>query len=673
MSGVSFENKTEEYNGTAHSLDITGNLPTGVTASYTYKLNDTLVDTSEVINAGAYEVTVAFTHTNTNYKEVSNKTATLTISPKNTEFLVEDITDIIVSERTFAQVTPTLTVKADNNTLVLNIDYEVTYTDNTTILEGIETTATATVTGIGNYAGEKQATFIIKLSAEKRLAEDAIELSANSTVDSDDINTLPLTLSNGSRVTYTGAPTNLTIDLSTGEFTVIKTTEIQNPTFTAIVSCDNVVEYVTMTVVIHADQTFTDETTNVIIDNANEEISSVAVTQVEEITVANYEVMAGEQPLIAYNISLLNTNNIEIHQPGKPVTVKLPVPEGVTSDNVIVYHRSDEGVMTRVSGVTIVDGKVVFEASQFSNYVIAKELTYEVKFYNGSIQVGETITGKYNDSINKPSNPTKESTVQYTYTFVGWDGNNDGEVDTISTITDNLEYHALYTETINKYTLSFDTNGGSTIEAIEKEYGSAITKPTDPTKESVMFAGWYTTEEYTDEFVFDVIPNENTTIYAKWTKEVIEWKLVTNASDLEIHDVIVITNDDATKAIANMNSGNETVADVTSLNDGAEIAISDNVQQFTLTNGTVSDSFGLYNGSGYLDSSTNTLNTKSKLDTTGSWNITISDSIATFKSKNIFSKYLVYKAPYNEPNFSFSVSSSNSIRIYKYTVTVVTA
>ena len=63
--------------------------------------------------------------------------------------------------------------------------------------------------------------------------------------------------------------------------------------------------------------------------------------------------------------------------------------------------------------------------------------------------------------------------------------------------------------TINQYTIIFDTAGGSAIASITKDFGSAITKPSDPTKVGYSFAGW-------DKDVPATMPAENMTITAKW-------------------------------------------------------------------------------------------------------------------------------------------------------------
>ncbi len=68
-------------------------------------------------------------------------------------------------------------------------------------------------------------------------------------------------------------------------------------------------------------------------------------------------------------------------------------------------------------------------------------------------------------------------------------------------------------------TLTFDSQGGSNVEAIEEKPGTAITAPADPTKEGYDFGGWYNTADCNDGDVADltVMPNESKTVYAKWT------------------------------------------------------------------------------------------------------------------------------------------------------------
>ena len=68
----------------------------------------------------------------------------------------------------------------------------------------------------------------------------------------------------------------------------------------------------------------------------------------------------------------------------------------------------------------------------------------------------------------------------------------------------------------NTYSITFDTNGGSALPALEALYGAAVEAPGDPTRYGHVFSGWYADEELTEEYLFDTMPLNGTTVYAKW-------------------------------------------------------------------------------------------------------------------------------------------------------------
>jgi len=63
---------------------------------------------------------------------------------------------------------------------------------------------------------------------------------------------------------------------------------------------------------------------------------------------------------------------------------------------------------------------------------------------------------------------------------------------------------------INQYTITFNTEGGSAVSPITKDFGATVTAPTAPTKEGFSFAGW-------EPEIPAVMPAKNMTIKAKWT------------------------------------------------------------------------------------------------------------------------------------------------------------
>lgn len=109
----------------------------------------------------------------------------------------------------------------------------------------------------------------------------------------------------------------------------------------------------------------------------------------------------------------------------------------------------------------------------------------------------DPITQDYGTRITRPSSPTKEG-----YTFIGWDQN-------IPSImpAQNMTIKAKWR--INQYTITFNTNGGTSISSIKQDYGTKITKPNDPTKTGYTFIGW-------DQEIPETMPAKNIVITAKW-------------------------------------------------------------------------------------------------------------------------------------------------------------
>ena len=65
------------------------------------------------------------------------------------------------------------------------------------------------------------------------------------------------------------------------------------------------------------------------------------------------------------------------------------------------------------------------------------------------------------------------------------------------------------------YTVTFDTDGGSTVNPITVKHGGTIILPDDPTKDGFTFAGWYL--EDGSQFTSTTTIDSNITVKAKWT------------------------------------------------------------------------------------------------------------------------------------------------------------
>ena len=97
------------------------------------------------------------------------------------------------------------------------------------------------------------------------------------------------------------------------------------------------------------------------------------------------------------------------------------------------------------------------------------------------------------------------------HTQVGWATVDGGEkvygFDDVYTKNEALTLYPVWNT--NKYTITFDTNGGSEIAPITQDYGTAITAPADPTREGYTFIGW-------DKEIPATMPAENITLKARW-------------------------------------------------------------------------------------------------------------------------------------------------------------
>lgn len=65
-------------------------------------------------------------------------------------------------------------------------------------------------------------------------------------------------------------------------------------------------------------------------------------------------------------------------------------------------------------------------------------------------------------------------------------------------------------------TVSFETAGGSTIEAVQVAEGESINSPANPVKDGYSFDGWYADPNFTTPVTFPLSPSEDMTLYAKW-------------------------------------------------------------------------------------------------------------------------------------------------------------
>ena len=120
--------------------------------------------------------------------------------------------------------------------------------------------------------------------------------------------------------------------------------------------------------------------------------------------------------------------------------------------------------------------------------------TYTVRFVgeDGETEIKTIADVAYGTKVAEltdlPADPVKEATAQYTYTFSGWTP----EITDATEVTGDITYTAQFTETVNKYDITFALDNGEADVVVNAEYGTKVTdiKPADPTKTGYTFTAW---------------------------------------------------------------------------------------------------------------------------------------------------------------------------------------
>lgn len=69
---------------------------------------------------------------------------------------------------------------------------------------------------------------------------------------------------------------------------------------------------------------------------------------------------------------------------------------------------------------------------------------------------------------------------------------------------------------VKEYTVTYETNGGTIVEAVKVQEGSKIILPSEVEKEQYVFEGWYLEKDFKTVVDEEYIVNSDVTLYAKW-------------------------------------------------------------------------------------------------------------------------------------------------------------
>jgi len=142
--------------------------------------------------------------------------------------------------------------------------------------------------------------------------------------------------------------------------------------------------------------------------------------------------------------------------------------------------------------------------------------SYNVAFDSQGGSAGTSQSVVYNTLVTKPTpDPTKAG-----YTFAGWYKDAGGTI-AWNFASDKMGAAdmTLYAKwTVNKYSVTFNPQGGSAVASESVAYDSLVTKPANPTKIGYTFDGWYKEAACANawNFATDKMGAADMTLYAKW-------------------------------------------------------------------------------------------------------------------------------------------------------------
>ena len=126
-----------------------------------------------------------------------------------------------------------------------------------------------------------------------------------------------------------------------------------------------------------------------------------------------------------------------------------------------------------------------------------------------SIESGKNAT--------KPSNPTYDG-----YTFKGWSKKSSilDEFLFTTVITSDITIYAIWEKDDVFYSVTFNSNGGNTVDAQTIISGGFVERPQNPTKAGFVFVGWSSDQNEYEVFLFTLnAVIDDTTLYAFWAVE----------------------------------------------------------------------------------------------------------------------------------------------------------
>jgi uncharacterized repeat protein (TIGR02543 family) len=200
-----------------------------------------------------------------------------------------------------------------------------------------------------------------------------------------------------------------------------------------------------------------------------------------------------------------------------------PVPEEVTADTGTKVPKPADPQKAdyrflgwfdkEIAGTeyTVWDHILSADVTMHAQWVRQHTITFETY---GGLPVPGAVTADTGTKVPKPADPKMAG-----YRFLGWFPTASGGTkhDWPYTLSADVTMHAQW---VKQFTITFESHGGSPVEAITADTGAKVPKPADPKKADYWFLGWFNAASGGAPYAWDHELTGDVTMHAQWQPEV---------------------------------------------------------------------------------------------------------------------------------------------------------
>lgn len=190
----------------------------------------------------------------------------------------------------------------------------------------------------------------------------------------------------------------------------------------------------------------------------------------------------------------------------------------MTTDNIgssYYFRYNTNGGNNFNSNATFAQKRVYFSdlnnGPQYALLNSASKQNRPVDFYTVTLDYSAVGQDNQVQYVEKNLNSTFTLSENYRW-YTDAAGTSPATAANLQKITKAVTLYARY----GSHTIQFETNGGSPVESMSVSHGAVATAPAEPTRENLIFDGWFTDADLTHPYDFTQPVTSALTLYAKW-------------------------------------------------------------------------------------------------------------------------------------------------------------